>query len=64
MGLPVRVALAVAANAVALLLAAILLEGVEIGAGSFVAAVVVYSVISVGLQRSVVGKLRPRSGAS
>ena len=48
MGLPVRVALAVAANAVALLLAAILLEGVEIGAGSFVAAVVVYSMISVG----------------
>ena len=64
MGLPVRVALAVAAAAVALLLAAILLEGVEIGAGSFVAAVVVYSMIGVGLQRSVVGKPRPSSRAS
>lgn len=84
MGLLVRVALAVAANAVALLLAAILLDGVEIDAGSFVAAVVVFSLasllvrplvtwavvryasalVSVGLRRRVVGKLRPHSGAS
>ncbi len=91
MGLLVRVALAVAANAVALLLAAILLDGVEIAAGSFVAAVAVFSVaslvvrplvawgvvryasalggavalaVSAGLQRRVVGMLRPRSGAS
>ena len=131
MDLLVRVALAVAASAVALLLAAILLDGVEIGAGSFVVAVavfslaslvvrplvtwgvvryaralggvvallamfvvllvtdvlsdgldiegaldwvlaavivwlatVVYSMVSVGLQRRVVGKLHPRSGAS
>jgi putative membrane protein len=42
----VRVLLAVAANAIALLLAAALLDGVEVAAGSFIVAVAIFSVAS------------------
>jgi putative membrane protein len=62
----VRVLLAVIANAVALLLAAVLLDGVEIRAGSFVVAVAIFSIASLVVRPVaawiVIRRLRPLIG--
>jgi putative membrane protein len=49
----VRVLLAVAANAIALLIAAALLDGVEIEAGSFIVAVAIFSLASLVIRPAV-----------
>jgi putative membrane protein len=63
----IRVLLALAANAVALLIAAALLDGVEIGAASFVVAVVIFSIASLLLRPVISGivtrRARPLVGA-
>jgi putative membrane protein len=66
--LGIRILLALAANAVALLLAAALLDGVEIDAGSFVVAVLIFSIASLVLRpaiRSIAERrVRPLVGAA
>jgi putative membrane protein len=52
-GFGIRVLLAVAANAIALLIAAALLDGVEIEAGSFIVAVAIFSLASLVIRPAV-----------
>jgi putative membrane protein len=63
----IRVLLALVANGVALLVAAAVLDGVEIGTGSFVVAVVIFSIASVVLRplinAFVTRRARPLLGA-
>jgi putative membrane protein len=65
--LGIRVILALVANAVALLVAAAVLDGVEIGAGSFVVAVLIFSIASLALKPIISGivsrRARPLLGA-
>jgi putative membrane protein len=65
--LGIRVTFALVANGLALLIAAALLDGVEIGAASFVVAVVIFSIASLVLKPIIGGlvsrRARPLLGA-
>jgi uncharacterized membrane protein YvlD (DUF360 family) len=60
----VRIVVAVAANAVGLLVAAAVLDGMHVNASSFIVAVVIFTVVFAFMQPFLVSQLRRRASAA